>query len=605
MPKAKRCIVLMQYDSGDVEKNSNEQKYREYIKAALLEVGFDNNNIFLVKDLQYSGSNPYDNTFEQLANADMILADLTGKSLTVYFELGVRLSLKKNNTIIICEEDSTHNFAKTILNVYTYKKNFEDWSMDVLHQQIDELAKQIKEVESTGTQNIGSAVFKALPNLREYSERTSVEENSVEAVEEELEKANEKICELEEKLRKYNSNDILEDIFEFKDDNVQLDIDSLDKEMEDSGEAIAQKLRKLILTSVENENDKEEVYSVLRQLNNNNNVDAQDYSIIANICRKMNLVSFSRRILEIAHHKFPNDISIIFNLMKEYYRSASPDLRNKAKTYLEKYFLISRKDDGSLGFSPCEDGMTPIYSTENLKILFDLYININDYKSLYDVVLSAQNDLKLSGASMEHILKRNMALAASKIGKTEEAQKLYIELCDEGIEISSLRKLRDMLFEARDDKRAYRVGELIAISGYDDAEELIDFAEALFFNDVVRTASGIETVKGNERISIKAYIPLAFKALEYYHDEDDEYVVQMRLTQSGGRLAREAQELFNDTTNKQDLYDKLRELEDSTHKYIFETVEYVQSEGEKMTGDPSYMTEKLKEILSQNEGING
>jgi len=388
-------------------------------------------------------------------------------------------------------------------------------------------------------------------------------------------------------------------------DDLSLNIDALRGEMENSGESIAARLRETYLNTLDSPDQAERLFEVIQQVDNNDNVDAGDYLSIAWWCRNFQMEPVARRVLEIGYHKFPNNIRLFFELMRYYFTSASPEKIRVAQRQIESYFNIQKLDDGKKHFVDCERDIKPVHSAENLAVLFDLYIHLYDYKSLLEVVDSAEQDLKLDSADLEYMFKRNKALAASKIGQKEMAKNLYIELCSISVEISSLNQLREMLFDAKDYHLGYEVAELIAISCYDDVSELITFAEKMYYNDVVRTNNGIESVKGNDRIAIRACIPVLFHALKLFPpDETDEQRIMLLLHRMGRNAqAKEAMKLFKDVSNKQLLFDTLTQEDETKNRFSYRVLDYINQEAKKMEDEATYITRRLKEIFSESEGV--
>lgn len=68
----------------------------------------EKSKIKLITDLETENADPRsitDSIIKKLASAEVCIADLTGKNPNVFFELGIRYSLKNKNTILMIQEN--------------------------------------------------------------------------------------------------------------------------------------------------------------------------------------------------------------------------------------------------------------------------------------------------------------------------------------------------------------------------------------------------------------------------------------------------------------------------------------------------------------------
>ena len=96
--------------------------------------------------------------FEELLQADLVIADLSIHSANVFYELGVRHAFKKKHTVLIrCDKDEVP-FDLKLLRYLEYDKNEPA-------KQVDSLTEMIDKTLETG--HVDSPAFKVLPHLHE------------------------------------------------------------------------------------------------------------------------------------------------------------------------------------------------------------------------------------------------------------------------------------------------------------------------------------------------------------------------------------------------------------------------------------------------------
>ena len=98
------CFVVMGFGKKtDFETGRAldlDRTYRNIIKPAVIAAGLE---CIRADEIKHSG--PIDvPMYEQLLNADVVVADLSTSNKNAYYELGVRHALKPYTTVIICED---------------------------------------------------------------------------------------------------------------------------------------------------------------------------------------------------------------------------------------------------------------------------------------------------------------------------------------------------------------------------------------------------------------------------------------------------------------------------------------------------------------------
>ena len=95
------CFIIMPFgEAGSKEEKRSLDVYRIMLKPAVESLGYVTTR---ADDFHHTGSITRD-IIESLYNADIVIADLTGGNPNVFYELGVRHTLKKSGTIPIIEK---------------------------------------------------------------------------------------------------------------------------------------------------------------------------------------------------------------------------------------------------------------------------------------------------------------------------------------------------------------------------------------------------------------------------------------------------------------------------------------------------------------------
>jgi hypothetical protein len=103
------CFVVMGYGKKtDFHQNRTfdlDKSYKYIIKPAVQDAGYE---CIRADEIQHAG-NINVPMYDQLLNADLVIADLSTTNPNAFFELGVRYALKPRTTIVIAEEGFKRN----------------------------------------------------------------------------------------------------------------------------------------------------------------------------------------------------------------------------------------------------------------------------------------------------------------------------------------------------------------------------------------------------------------------------------------------------------------------------------------------------------------
>jgi len=132
---------------------------REAVEAAGLECT-------RADEIQHSGTID-EPMYEQLLEADLVIADLSTYNVNAAYELGVRYGLRKQATIIVAESDFKNPFDFSHIVIRYYEHLGKDIGRQEAKRFSEDLQKAITEILDTG--KVDSPVYTFLTRLREPS----------------------------------------------------------------------------------------------------------------------------------------------------------------------------------------------------------------------------------------------------------------------------------------------------------------------------------------------------------------------------------------------------------------------------------------------------
>jgi hypothetical protein len=190
MADDKKCFVIMPIlEPGTVEHTEYRALYDTVIRPPVVEAGYE---VIRADDVTRGGAINAD-IIERLATADLVVADLSGLNPNVFYELGIRHSLRRHGTIMII---NTARSAKPF-DLQAYR--MVEFSPDLLgYEKLREaLIKFIKNHANSDAASVmrDSPVHDVLPSLPQ--DVYSLAEGSSEG------KLREQIADLQGKLQRY------------------------------------------------------------------------------------------------------------------------------------------------------------------------------------------------------------------------------------------------------------------------------------------------------------------------------------------------------------------------------------------------------------------
>lgn len=155
------CFVVMGFGEKTDYKTSRvldlNKTYKHIIKKAVEAAGLV---CIRADEIPHSGTIDAP-MYEQLLDADLVIADLSTSNLNAAYELGIRHALKPATTIIIAEEQFTSPFDLNHIVVRNYRHDGKALDIDVVETFRDSLTQAIKDIMVNG--RVDSPVYTFLP----------------------------------------------------------------------------------------------------------------------------------------------------------------------------------------------------------------------------------------------------------------------------------------------------------------------------------------------------------------------------------------------------------------------------------------------------------
>lgn len=488
-----KCFVVMKFGATKEEQNKSKNKYRLLIESACIDAGYSASDVTRADFESVRGGDMDKHIIQSLAQAELVIVDISGANPNVYYELGIRHTLKRRGTLII--KDSREVIPFDIAKQYVHSYEFD---IDTLSHEVANLSSLIKERRSNEIDTPVHEWLNLPPDIASVTiHDTDTQLDALRKRNAELENY---IGELTAKIAVISEEKALSREVE---DELVIDFKLAEQYMHNSGTAIIQRLTTCI--AEENVERFQKELAVLQE--NIEYVDAGDFRIIADLCKEMKLIPYQIIILEYARKKFKTNGKIIIDLIDAYNQSPSLKDKEKALLIMEDYFSIIHDAQGKPSFQGNKLNKQNITDRE-LATIFNTYIHRDDYQSLLNIALSAQSELGLD----EPIIDRNLATAYRELGLHNKAVEISKKVIRESPTAKEFLKLSSSYYGQREFEIGYRLSELAVVVEPGDATIWISLAVDIYNYQYVRTNDGVNKIKRNEAIQYIA--PILFKAIE-------------------------------------------------------------------------------------------
>ena len=165
MAEQPTCFVIMGFGKKTDFETGNtfdlNMSYRNMIKPAVEAAGL---KCIRADEIVHSGLIDVP-MYEQILNADVVVADLSTSNKNALYELGVRHALRPHTTIVIAEEGFTKSFDINHIVIRSYKHLGEDIGFSEAERFKTELADAIRQIMGQGSPSADSPVYRFLEGL--------------------------------------------------------------------------------------------------------------------------------------------------------------------------------------------------------------------------------------------------------------------------------------------------------------------------------------------------------------------------------------------------------------------------------------------------------
>lgn len=431
---------------------------------------------------------------QDLANSDMVIADLTGANPNVFFELGVRHAFRKSGTVHIIDQEHDIPFDIRQYRAIEYTTDLAD-----IPQTIEKIVDAIQRRESQPERpdNPVHDAIKDLPMdirstgdsaLRNQLEKT---QNSLETIQSEKDELYQKLVELDPSLS-------------FRDTETEIDFDALldnaEAVMKSSGENVLLRLKNSLT-----EGGKDLFVKELRSVLKSPYLEENDFTEIVKICRQLGLDGHRRATLEIARARYPFSESILIQLIDAYDDSKNPQDNTRGRLMVEEYLKIKHQEGG-----PILSTSTTRHQRLALQILFNFYNKANKSDWILSIADSADRlDM------INSIIERTRAVTLNKLRRFDEAEQSFIRALElEPTDDVAMRQYASFLDDQAKYEESYALYEKAIIMDSEDGRTFISLGIHILNRGIVRDEDGNFIGPLSKRDIVKAVVPFFIRCIQ-------------------------------------------------------------------------------------------
>lgn len=481
----KVCYVIMPFGGDDDDKKNHYLGvFTAIIEPAVRAAGY----IAKREDFTPAPGNIPRNIIQNLAQANMVIADLSEGNANVFYELGIRHVFLKGKTVLICEENSKLYFDINNLNIIMYN--------DDLHK-IAEVQEKIKqsilsrEQLETVSDNPVHDCYNFLPSsiLDYMTNNDDVEKKKLR----ELQSEN---ASLRKKLETMGmtSDELL----------LEVDAEPLSAAFERIKKAIPYSGMKAVYTlrQYAENNDLDTFLTFLQNALMYGDLDETNFSEIAYIAKKFATRTIRRLILETAHRRYPDSDDILILLIDVY--NELPETHDKAVQMCEKIVGISWKN----GKVVLPENKLATINQRMLAALYDSYSACKQYEQSKQVSLYLLDTI----CPFRTLLHKYLAVAYMRLGEHANAENSFKNLFNTNFRRDGDHSLYSRYLYSRQRYRESYIEDEIALAlDPADIDNYLEIAGDILDLHLIRTSDGIIEDLDRQTL-INAVMPFLIKA---------------------------------------------------------------------------------------------
>lgn len=598
-----KCFVLMFFGETPEEKVFAQATYDYFLVKIAEGLGYKSDEIDRADISGKTQASLADNYFKKIANAELVLADLSSNSASVYYELGVRHALVRKTTIILAPKtDRTGGEFKIAFDVgndhHVYRYN-PSHVVENMEGEYSRLVKEISAAIKSDAYEIDSPVFHHIDGISDFRERTQTSEQQI--IDLRAENA---------RLRKRLAKKESEESFA-TDEFLLIDFEAAQQEQQLYGSEILKSLRAIgtIESDIDKENrEKEEedtkaFVHTLEKMNASRFISARVFRRIARMCINRNLIAYAQRILECGLIRYPNDDDIRFDLIDLYHESESAELRIKAVRLCEEYYYI-QSDGENVRFS--EKSKQRPFTSNRLISLFNAYIGMDYYQRLYSITENLPKIVDLEDPRCQALLPRNKAVAEMEQGHYNKAVGLFIEAYSKDPSVRTISLLSNTCYRAGKKEVGYLLREFLAAQEPNEADSYIDLVESVRKYECIPSGVNDDGSVRFDKIGVtlrpfeKTLIPLLYRAMlcEIIDEDDQNNIINFLTDVFKTKAAQDALNFYHDSLRspqwKSDNYSRI--IENLRGTLDFTIVDRIDEKNKQM-GTQGYANDEIGRII--------
>jgi len=395
----KTCYAIMPYGGNEQSaKDRFNTVYQLYIMIPALEKGFR----VLREDIQAQPGSITTNIVHHLAEAELVIADLSNNNWNVAYELGIRHCLVKGRTILLCDSKTNLNFDIRGFNVIRYDGDNPVADMFSIQEMVRK-AITVRLKSPTKADNLVHEAFSfAHDTLISYLDNPEADiASELGQLKADFETISEENVQLREQLANAGqSPDPISTIQE----TIAQKIEDAMHSLQYSGDSAVLKLRQAFAQPTPNFN---EIQNILQQTLLEGYMTESNFRSMYHIFHTEEQPQLANLVLELAEQQYPASLDFKSYLADAY--SDNYKTRDKAIQYADE--VLEVKVIGEKRHSNCQK-----IDSDQLAACLNAYIGVNRFDILIEIIPQLLEQIP------EHrqILLRNLATAYKEMGNDEK-----------------------------------------------------------------------------------------------------------------------------------------------------------------------------------------
>jgi tetratricopeptide (TPR) repeat protein len=386
-----KAFVIMPYGGDDPGLIKEYNRIFRFLISEAISL-YDPNIEVIRQDHSGEGGQILRNVITNIAESDLVIADLSNANWNVAYELGMRHVMNKYGTVLICNDRTELPYDVKFLNVIMYPAD--SW-LDHVEELTDTISRNIaKSMSRERSDSPVFDIFAALPpNLTAMLSNTNDEEQKrMMQMSKDLQEANEEITRLRQRIESLGL-DAAQSEEKQSVDFRSLFRTAINNRVYNSDAAVA-KLRELA-----DAKDYEGFSEFLAQVLENGYLDETDCRNVYILCRRLSVPEISRIFLETVVEYYPENEELRAFLANEY--SQDYHNRDKALTLVNESVGIRRREGRY-------EAVPKVRSDRLLRTMFDVYIHLRKYPE----IIAISQVLLRAAPRHQTLIYRNMCVAA-------------------------------------------------------------------------------------------------------------------------------------------------------------------------------------------------